>query len=400
MNILNKYKKKIFEIIQIGHKKDFWSTSFDVFITIMITISLIVTFLQTFDELSKFKPILGTIELITIWIFVIEYILRIWTSNYLYEEDNYLKSIFKFLVSFYGIIDLLTIISYFAPSLFTNGFIALRMLRVVRILRLFRINSNYDAFHVITSVLRHKKDQIASSIFMILIMMLTSSMLMYSLEHEAQPENFRNAFSGIWWSVSTLLTVGYGDIYPITVGGRIMAIIIAFLGVGMVAIPTGIISAGFVEHYTKLKMIISHSEEKEIQFVTSFLNEGHSWNGKKVKEIDLPPQTLLLMVIRNDDEIIPRGDLKLISGDKLVLVAKNFEYGNDIQLKEIIIKSEHPWVGYKIKDLDISRLDLIISIQRKGKSLIPNGNTIIRKDDIVIVYSKHKENQENDIWED
>jgi voltage-gated potassium channel len=74
---------------------------------------------------------------------------------------------------------------------------------------------------------------------------------MYSAEHEAQPEQFQNAFSGIWWSMSTLLTVGYGDIYPITIIGKCMAIVIAFLGVGVVAIPTGIISAGFVEQYQK-----------------------------------------------------------------------------------------------------------------------------------------------------
>ena len=82
--------------------------------------------------------------------------------------------------------------------------------------------------------------------FIILVLMLGSSLCMYSLEHDAQPEVFKNAFSGVWWSVSTLLTIGYGDIYPITPAGKAMGIFITFLGVGMVAIPTGIISAGFV----------------------------------------------------------------------------------------------------------------------------------------------------------
>ena len=84
-----------------------------------------------------------------------------------------------------------------------------------------------------------------------LVLMLASSLCMYSVEHDAQPEVFQNAFSGIWWSMSTLLTVGYGDIYPVTTIGRVMAICIAFLGVGAVAIPTGIIGAGFVEQYQK-----------------------------------------------------------------------------------------------------------------------------------------------------
>ncbi|MFR2510874.1 MAG: ion transporter [Lachnospira eligens] len=87
------------------------------------------------------------------------------------------------------------------------------MFRVIRILRIFRVNSYYDALNVITEVIRRKRDQILSSVFIIVMLIIASSLCMYSLEHEAQPEVFKNAFSGIWWSVSTLLTVGYGDIY-------------------------------------------------------------------------------------------------------------------------------------------------------------------------------------------
>ena len=119
---------------------------------------------------------------------------------------------------------------------------------------LFRINANYDSFHVIRSVLYEKRNQLASSLFIIFVLMMASSLFMYSVEHPVQPEVFRNAFSGIWWSVSTLLTVGYGDIYPITTTGQVMGIVIALLGVGVVAIPTGIISAGFVEQYTKMTL--------------------------------------------------------------------------------------------------------------------------------------------------
>lgn len=119
------------------------------------------------------------------------------------------------------------------------------MLRIIRIFRLFRINAYYDSLNVITEVIVGKKQQLLSSVFIILILMISSSLCMYSLENKAQPEVFTNAFSGIWWAASTLLTVGYGDIYPVTTMGKIFGIFIAFLGVGMVAIPTGIISAGF-----------------------------------------------------------------------------------------------------------------------------------------------------------
>ena len=147
---------------------------------------------------------------------------------------------------FDGVVDILTIV----PVFFLSGFVIFRMLRVARIFHLFRLNARYDSFNVITTVLYEKRNQIISSVFIVVILMLASSLCMYSVEHDAQPV-FRNAFSGVWWSMSTLLTVGYGDIYPITTLGRLMAICIAYLGVGVVAIPTGIISAGFVEQYQR-----------------------------------------------------------------------------------------------------------------------------------------------------
>ena len=226
------------------------------------------------------------LELATNLIFLAEYVLRIFTADYLYGELGAAKARIKFIFSFYGIIDLFTFLPYFLPFFFPIGAVAFRMLRVVRIFRLFRINARYDAFHVITGVLREKKNQLFSSIFLVIMLMLASSLCMYSLEHEAQPEAFSNAFSGIWWSVSTLLTVGYGDIYPVTVGGKLMAIVIAFLGVGMVAIPTGIISAGFVEHYTRMK--VGSYTRHDADFITLDISLEHSFIGKRLDEAPLP----------------------------------------------------------------------------------------------------------------
>jgi len=248
---LKELKQRIFEVIQIGTRVDFYSTIFDVFISLAIILNILVTFLHTFDSLSEYTSLFASIERVTTFIFIIEYILRLFTSDLLYPDTKSPKCMIRFVRSFYGMVDLLTIISYFS-SLFSNGFIVLKMIRVVRICRLFRINTNSDAFSVVGEVIYEKKNQIVSSLFMIAVLLLASSFIMYGLEHDAQPEAFDNAFAGIWWAMSTVLTVGYGDIYPITTGGRLMAIIIAIYGVGVVAIPTGIISAGFVEYYTKL----------------------------------------------------------------------------------------------------------------------------------------------------
>lgn len=386
-----KTKKRVFDIIQIGNRKDFISSAFDLFIVIVIVLNLSVTLLQTFDELAPYEGILDVLELFTIIIFTVEYLLRIWTAELLYPDKPYWKAVLAFVLSLYGIIDFLTFFPYYLPIVFPMGAVAFRMFRVIRIFRLFRVNAQYDAFNVIINVLNDKKNQLISSICLILIFMVAASLCMYSLEHEAQPEQFANAFSGIWWSVSTLLTVGYGDIYPVTTLGKIMAIVISFLGVGMVAIPTGIISAGFVEQYTKLRMMAFHSEEHELKFVTSVIPQGHSWCGKRVKEVPFPPQIILVTIIRQGEALVPNGDTVMLENDTLVIGAKHYHGEEYINLREIIIKEEHEWIGKQIKDLDISRQELIVMIRRRNRTIIPNGSTYVKEGDAVIMYSKVKD---------
>ena len=312
-------KKRLFNIIEIGNKEDLVSAMFDRFIVLVILINLFVTLAQTFEQMQPAMGVLDAVELITIIIFIIEYALRVYTAEFLFpDEKTEYKARLKFVLSPYGLIDLFTIVPYFLPFLFPQGAVAFRIFRVIRIFRLFKINSQYDAFNVITSVLKEKKNQLASSMSMILILMVASSLCMYSLEHEAQPDQFRNAFSGIWWSVSTLLTVGYGDIYPVTAAGKVMAIIISFLGVGMVAVPTGIISAGFVEQYTELKVMGETIDETGFKYIRSRISPESGWAGKRIDEIDFMPDTVPLMVIRGDNRFMAHKGLELKEDDILV----------------------------------------------------------------------------------
>lgn len=313
-------KQRIFNIIQIGNKEDIVSRAFDIFIAAVIILNVFVMVLQTFSNLSPYFPILDAVALVTIIIFCIEYVLRIWTADLLYPNLSKKKAIFKFLISFDGIVDLFTILPFF----FLSGFIAFRILRVVRIFHLFRINGQYDSFAVIFSVLHEKKNQILSSIVIVLILMLASSIGIYYAEHNAQPNVFENAFSGIWWSVSTLLTVGYGDIFPVTTAGRIMGICTAFLGVGVVAIPTGIISAGFVEHYSRVKMLTNFARDEHIDMLTVNVNDSHCWSGLRVDELGLPEHFLPAVVIRDGEALIPMNELQIKTGDTVVLAADSY----------------------------------------------------------------------------
>jgi len=284
---------------------------------VVICANILVTFLQTFDELTFLFPAFHVIEVITILIFCVEYILRIWTADYLYPDKSEFRSRLRFLISFDGIIDLLTILPFF----FLSGMVIFRMLRVARIFHLFRLNARYDSFNVITTVLYEKRNQIISSVFIVLILMLASSLCMYSVEHDSQPEVFRNAFSGIWWSMSTLLTVGYGDIYPITTLGRIMAICIAYLGVGAVAIPTGIISAGFVEQYQR-KSSLSNIKAADIHEIAEIFVDKR-FAGKSVEEMEEAEQVTIFLILREDLSILPHKDTMLKLNDIIVIRGEN-----------------------------------------------------------------------------
>ncbi|MBR6474896.1 MAG: ion transporter [Lachnospiraceae bacterium] len=317
-------RKRIFNIIQIGNKEDLPSRAFDIGITVVILLNIIVTFLETFEELSDLKTLFTVIEGITVAVFCVEYILRLVTADYLYPEDGKVKSRLHFMISFDGVVDLLTIL----PFMFLSGFIAFRILRIVRIFHLFRINTHYDSFNVIRLVIHERWKQIGSSLVIIFIIMLAASLGMYSVEH-ATNEGFENAFSGMWWSVSALLTVGYGDIYPITVMGKIMGIITAFAGVGLVAIPTGIISAGFVEQYRlNSEADRIHTDVEKIGEIV--LSPGHVFIGKKVAEIKEKYDCSLYMVIRNELMLLPtdtlvlkENDIAVIKSEKLVKTEKN-----------------------------------------------------------------------------
>jgi voltage-gated potassium channel len=293
-------KKRIFDIIQIGQREDVVSRAFDIFIVAVIVANIAVLFLETFEQMRPYYDILYTIETVTVLIFCVEYLLRIWTAQYLYPGLSKKRAVLHFLVSFDGLVDLFTILPFF----FLSGFVAFRMLRVVRIFHLFRLNASYDSFNVITSVLYEKKNQIISSVFIIFVLMLASSLCMYSAEYEAQPDVFNNAFSGMWWSISTILTVGYGDIYPVTTLGRMMAIVIALLGVGVVAIPTGIISAGFVEQYTRMQKEKETDQPGRVKD-SIVVKEAGKTIGQTVKELEQVYSGELVAIVRKGAVIIP-----------------------------------------------------------------------------------------------
>ena len=382
-------RRRIFEIVEIGAADDLLSRGYDFFGSLVVVLALAASVAATFDGAEeRCGVLLNTVEIVTSAFFAVDYVLRVWTARCLYPTLTPGKATVRYVSSIGGLIDLASFLPTFLPVFFPSGMVAFRMFRVVRIFRLFRINTYYDSLHVITEVLRSKRQQLLSSVFIILTLMLASSLCMYSLEHEAQPEVFRNAFSGIWWSVSTLLTVGYGDIYPITSMGKIFGIFITFLGVGMVAIPTGIISAGFVDQYSRIKRISEYGQASDVHFIQVYLRKKDAWVGKTIRDAGLPGGVIAAAIQRGGRIVMPRGDTVLEAGDTLVLGAQGFRNDQHIDLKEITLRRQNPWVGQHIRELDISRRTLIVLVRRDGKALIPHGDLRLREGDTVVLYTQ------------
>ena len=382
-------RQRTFEIIEIGAPEDYVSRTYDVVNMLSIIINLLVSILYTFESVRlKHAELLLSVEAVTVAFFAVDYCLRLWTAQCRYPKKTELQALKEYIFSFNGIVDILSFLPYYLPIFFPSGAAAFRLFRVMRFFRLFRINAYYDSFSVISEVIDSKRQQLISSVFIIVILMVASSLCMYSLEHEAQPQVFTNAFSGIWWAVSTLLTIGYGDIYPVTDVGKLFSIVITFLGVGMVAIPTGIISAGFVDQYSRLKRMSEYAQEADINFIKIHISVTDKWNGTQIMDLGLPAGVIVAAIQRDGKIIAPRGNTVITDGDTMVLAAESFGADVHIDLKEVVLKKQNPWNGLRIRDLDISRQTLIVMIKRNGRAMIPNGDFVLLEGDKVIMYTQ------------
>lgn len=303
-------RKRIFDVIQIGNREDVPSRLFDYLISAVIILNIVIMFMETFEPFRA-NPVVKNVEFLTIIIFVAEYILRIATADYLFPESKKGEAIIRFLISFDGIVDLLTILPFFALS----GFIAFRLLRVIRILHLFRLNTKMDSFHIIADVIISKRNEILSSLALLMIVMFASSLCLYNVEHDAQPDVFRNAFSGLWCSVATILTVGYGDIYPVTETGRLITGIFGIIGICVTAIMTGILSAGFVERWNSEK-------EKETTYydIDEFgeIRATEEMYGKTINEIHDSGNVQISLILRDEMYVVPSDHLQIRKGDILI----------------------------------------------------------------------------------
>ena len=212
-----------------------------------IIVNIAMLCLETVEELNEYHYIHTWFENISIVVFSIEYLVRVYYAS---QRQRVLKYIFSPL----GLIDFLSIVHYFIPMGASQNFSFFKILRLFRLLRIFKVYRYSDHLQTVIEVIRRKLEYLGALFFATSIVVLFCSCAAYYLEHDAQPDKFRNIFSALWWAVSTVMTIGYGDIIPITPGGKIMATILGFIGISLLAVLAGIFSAGFVEVVDKKKV--------------------------------------------------------------------------------------------------------------------------------------------------
>lgn len=250
-------RKEVNNTLQIKLRNQHRGISFivNVVLTALIFLNTLAIILHSVPKFRKnYDEFFLDFEVFSVIIFSFEYVLRVWSVVEQPGHNHPIKGRLKFIFSTWGIIDLLAIMPFYF-SLFATDFGFVRILRLLRMLRLFRLSRYFHALIVIQNVFKSKKEELLLSFSYIIFLLFISSSVMYYLEHDIQPKAFSSIPAALWWGVNAMTTVGYGDILPKTMMGKILSGFISILGVSIFALPTGILASGFAEHLGSQKNI-------------------------------------------------------------------------------------------------------------------------------------------------
>lgn len=236
-------RKRIFEIIETSNGKDLCSSIYDIIMMVVIIVSLIPLAFKT--EYVAFQ----ILDKVCVVVFIIDYILRLVTADFKYNKKSAI-SFLRYPFSFMAIIDLISILP--SVSMINSAFKVLRVARMVRAIRVFRVFKaiRYSKnLQIIANVLKNSKGPLLAVVSLALAYVLVSALIIINVE----PESFNNFFDAVYWATVSLTTMGYGDIYPVTTIGRFITMLSSVFGIAIVALPSGIITAGYMNEIDKEK---------------------------------------------------------------------------------------------------------------------------------------------------
>lgn len=240
-------KRRTYQIVERVDENDREGYAFDLFIMALIVLNVAAVLLETVEWIAA--PIRGFFygfEIFSVAVFSAEYILRLWSCTANPRYAGALRGRLRYALTPLALIDLLAILPFFLEFLALDlRFV--RSLRLFRLLRIFKLARYSSSMRTLGNVLKAKKEELLVTLFVVLILLVFAASAMYYAEHDEQPDKFSSIPAAMWWGVATLTTVGYGDVYPVTVEGKLLGAVIAVLGVGLFALPTGILASGFAE---------------------------------------------------------------------------------------------------------------------------------------------------------
>ena len=254
----------IYDLLEPNYSDYTSSKVVDSSIQILIIVNLASIVLTSFQSLQAYANIFRIIEFVSVVVFTIEYVLRILTSRVRFPNKRFSYAVLKYVSSPMAIIDLLAILPFYIPLMISLDLRFLRVLRLMRTLRILKLNRYSKSLQLLSRVLKRKKEELIVTLFVTLILIMFASTGLYYIEYTEEHDAFPNIIATSWWVISTLTLDSFDGVSPESVLGKIFSSLIALFGIGMVAIPTGIISSGFVEEVQKRptrkkNMIPSHT---------------------------------------------------------------------------------------------------------------------------------------------
>lgn len=266
--MLNKYNKaqnRCREVLQNATYEDQTSKYVDNFLAALVVINIIAVALESVTSIYiRFSQYFDLIELISVLIFTIEYSLRIWSAPIQAENKNTLgdslRQRWKYITSFTGIIDLVSIVPFYVQTIFP--YLDLRVLRAFRLLRILKLSNYNSALEDLFEAILEERKSFYAALYLFVVVFIVSSSLMYFAEHRMHPDGFKSIPESMYWSLITLTTVGYGDITPVTVAGKVIASASAIFGVIVVALITGIVVSSFNSQMERRRLIFEEQVRK------------------------------------------------------------------------------------------------------------------------------------------
>lgn len=252
----------VYRILETANDRDSLGRAVDLGLIALIALSVIAVILESVPSIEmRFYAELYWFEVFTVGVFSVEYVLRLWCAvdHPEYASMSPFRARLRYVFSFHAIIDLLAILPFY---LLTFGFVTgvdMRFLRAFRLLRVLKLTRYSSALNMLVITINDNARALAASFLILLTVMLLAASGMYYFEREAQPDDFGSIPAAMWWAFATLTTVGYGDVTPITNGGKVFGAMITVVGIGMVALPTSILASGY-GHQLKLSASRYRSE--------------------------------------------------------------------------------------------------------------------------------------------